>query len=421
MPAASNRRSEYLVICTGGFQTAPRRPVLLPVAGGDDRGPQHGHAVQRRVQARDRERAADAPGRGVLLRPRHAGAVAGAARVRARRARHAGARHATTGRSTAATSRAPWPASSRSRCARVRIVRLGRARVHARHRQTTMAAGGVDRAPRSCRTSSSRSSSASRRSLLVAYAGARPHLAARRSRSAASAIAAHGRLDHAAARQQAYTQSMRYTKLIPTGDFKLWSWLPLPGPIRTHDRGLVRAWAAADRHERQPAEALLADAVAAVVDLVARRRRDRRRGLVPPALDARVAGARTGDRGHVRANGPSTRSGTRVSCRSGCCRGDSSRPWARPRSAWLAASSSAGATRGYAKATCRTRAPKRGPSSRRADDPDIDPEVRKEAAWALAERRFDADPAGWEPPERLAPERVGRRQHGSSARSRSPW
>src|SRR6478609_4321224 len=32
--------------------------------------------------------------------------------------------------------------------------------------------------------------------------------------------------------QQAFTQSMRYTKLIPKGDFKLPSWMPLPGPVR---------------------------------------------------------------------------------------------------------------------------------------------------------------------------------------------
>jgi hypothetical protein len=40
------------------------------------------------------------------------------------------------------------------------------------------------------------------------------------------------------------------------------------------------------------------------------------------------------------------------------------------------------------------------------NDPTVNEEQRKDAAWALAERRFDANPAGWEPPAQLAPERV---------------
>ena len=38
--------------------------------------------------------------------------------------------------------------------------------------------------------------------------------------------------------QQAYTQSMRYTKLLPQGNFKLPSWMPLPGPVRHTLEGL---------------------------------------------------------------------------------------------------------------------------------------------------------------------------------------
>ena len=58
---------------------------------------------------------------------------------------------------------------------------------------------------------------------------------------------------------------------------------------------------------------------------------------------------------------------------------------------------------------CKTRAPARGRSARTSfDDPEVDDEQRKDAAWALAERRFDRDPEGWEPPERLAPGRVDR-------------
>jgi 6-pyruvoyl-tetrahydropterin synthase related domain len=40
--------------------------------------------------------------------------------------------------------------------------------------------------------------------------------------------------------QQSYTQSMRYTKLVPRGSFKLPSWLPLPGPIEHTIEGIVR-------------------------------------------------------------------------------------------------------------------------------------------------------------------------------------
>src|SRR5262249_27226340 len=40
------------------------------------------------------------------------------------------------------------------------------------------------------------------------------------------------------------------------------------------------------------------------------------------------------------------------------------------------------------------------------EDPEIDEAQRKDAAWALAERRFDRDPDGWEPPANLSPTRV---------------
>ncbi len=39
---------------------------------------------------------------------------------------------------------------------------------------------------------------------------------------------------------QAYTQSMRYTKLQPQGSFTIWSWLPL-GPLRDPSQSFVRA------------------------------------------------------------------------------------------------------------------------------------------------------------------------------------
>jgi len=40
---------------------------------------------------------------------------------------------------------------------------------------------------------------------------------------------------------QAYTQSMRYTKVLPGGGFSLPSWMPLPGPVRNTVEQLVRA------------------------------------------------------------------------------------------------------------------------------------------------------------------------------------
>ena len=34
---------------------------------------------------------------------------------------------------------------------------------------------------------------------------------------------------------------MRYTKLVPKGTFETWSWLPLPGPVRSAINDFVRA------------------------------------------------------------------------------------------------------------------------------------------------------------------------------------
>jgi hypothetical protein len=44
-----------------------------------------------------------------------------------------------------------------------------------------------------------------------------------------------------------------------------------------------------------------------------------------------------------------------------------------------------------------------------ADDTTVSEETRKDAAWALAERRFDRGPDGWEPPARLSAENIARR------------
>ena len=44
-----------------------------------------------------------------------------------------------------------------------------------------------------------------------------------------------------------------------------------------------------------------------------------------------------------------------------------------------------------------------------SESADADPELKKDAAWALAERRFNEDPEGWRPPERLAEGEIERR------------
>jgi len=44
-----------------------------------------------------------------------------------------------------------------------------------------------------------------------------------------------------------------------------------------------------------------------------------------------------------------------------------------------------------------------------ADESSFDADVRKDAAWALAERRFDSNPSGWEPPAHLAPAAINKR------------
>ena len=104
-----------------------------------------GDALQRRVQARDGERAADASGVGLLLRPRHARAVARTARVLARRARIArrdAQRLADLRRQHREHAGGRVLLHHRSR---VRVVRARRARAHARYRETKMAPGRVDR------------------------------------------------------------------------------------------------------------------------------------------------------------------------------------------------------------------------------------------------------------------------------------
>ena len=208
----------------------PGRAVLLPVPGVDDRGAQPRDAVQRRVQARDGERPAHAPGRARTTSPRACGRrgpappafaiaafgmlVQDAHRLEDLRRQH---REHARGRVLV-----------RDR-ARVRAVRARRARVHARHREAAVAAGGA---------ASRRDHVAHRRRDLRRDRGDRcsGSCAARgapgRSRSPVGAVgvAAHRGVVAAAARGNRRTRRACGTRRCsPTGSsFKLPYWIFLP-------------------------------------------------------------------------------------------------------------------------------------------------------------------------------------------------
>jgi hypothetical protein len=209
--------------------------------------------------------------------------------------------------------------------------------------------------------------------------------------------------------RQAYTQSMRYTKLIPRGDFKLWSWLPLPGPIRYTIEELVRGVS------RPP------------IDTNANPPKHFSPTLWLPWWIWLLAGVAIVFAGWYR------RRSTLVLLVLALVLGIMFVEW--PEHAiwntrflpfWLLSwglLAAMGATEivralanlaGWSYRWIRdgdlqdARAHAWAERATSFDDPEVDDEQRKDAAWALAERRFDRDPEGWEPPERLAPERVGR-------------
>ena len=209
--------------------------------------------------------------------------------------------------------------------------------------------------------------------------------------------------------QQAYTQSMRYTKLLPKGNFKLPSWMPLPGPVRHTLEGL---WNAVVRPpldtNANPVKHFSPTLwlpwwiwLLAGVAIIAAGWYRRRSTLVLLVLALVIGVMFIEWPEHAIWN-------TRFL------------PFWMLSWAFLAAMGAteiarlvalrrrAARTRGYATAICRTRAPARGPRSRPpTTTTTVDPEARKDAAWALAERRFDRGPDGWEPPERLSDDVVG--------------
>jgi hypothetical protein len=205
-----------------------------------------------------------------------------------------------------------------------------------------------------------------------------------------------------------YTQSMRYGKLVPKGGFKLWGWLPLPGPIRHATNDFVRAlgtWVDPNTHKhvKQPLWLPWWIWLLAAVAIVAAGWYRRRSTLVLLVL-ALVMGVL-----FVQWPADFAVWNTRFL------------PFWLLTWGFLAAMGAAEVCR-LAASLVRwaytwirdgdlqdARARAWAELATAEDDETIDPAVRKDAAWALAERRFDADPAGWEPPWHLSPENTKRR------------
>jgi hypothetical protein len=206
---------------------------------------------------------------------------------------------------------------------------------------------------------------------------------------------------------QAFTQSMRYTKLVPKGSFEIWSWVPLPGPLRNTLNGFVRALGSSSdpttrKHLMQPLWLPWWIWALAGVAIVAAGWYRRRSTLVLLVLALVLGVLFVQWPEHAIWNtrflpfwlftwGLLAAMGATEICR------------------WLAMVVVA-AYRWIREGDLQdARARAWAEVATSDDDPTIDPAARKEAAWALAERRFDSDPAGWEPPERLSPAKIRER------------
>jgi len=210
--------------------------------------------------------------------------------------------------------------------------------------------------------------------------------------------------------QQAFTQSMRYTKLLPKGNFKLPSWMPLPGPVRHTLEGL---WNAVGRPpldtNANPVKHFSPTLwlpwwiwLLAAVAIVAAGWYRRRSTLVLLVLAIVVGVMFIEWPEHAIWN-------TRFL------------PFWMLSWAFLAAMGATEIARlvalGVSSAYAWIRDGDLQDARARAwaeiataddDDNAVDPAARKEAAWALAERRFDRGPTGWAPPVRLSDAVVGR-------------
>jgi hypothetical protein len=211
--------------------------------------------------------------------------------------------------------------------------------------------------------------------------------------------------------QQGFTQSMRYTKLLPRGNYKLPSWLPLPGPVRHTIEGL---WNAVGRPpldtNTNPLKHFSPTLwlpwwiwLLAGVAIIAAGWYRRRSTLVLVIL-ALVMGIMFIEwPEHAIWN-------TRFL------------PFWMLSWAFLAAMGATEVARLAAMLVRRAHTWIRDGDLRDArarawavlatgSDDDIvpiDPELRKEAAWALADRRFDRGPDGWNPPARLSDRAIAR-------------
>jgi hypothetical protein len=206
----------------------------------------------------------------------------------------------------------------------------------------------------------------------------------------------------------AYTQSMRYTKLVPKGTFTTWSWLPLPTPVRDATNDFVRALGTyldpvSHKHLKQPLWLPWWIWLLAAVAIVAAGWYRRRSTLVLLVL-ALVMGVL-----FVQWPADFAVWNTRFL------------PFWLLTWGFLAAMGATEICRWVAQLVrwsyewirdgdlqdARARA--WAEIATADDDAALDPAVRKSAAWALAERRFDVDPLGWQPPPHLAPERTKQR------------
>jgi hypothetical protein len=209
--------------------------------------------------------------------------------------------------------------------------------------------------------------------------------------------------------QQGFTQSMRYTKVSPKGNFELPSWMPLPGPLRHTLEGL---WNAVGRPpldtNANPIRHFSPTLwlpwwiwVLAAVAIVAAGWYRRRSTLVLLVLAIVIGVMFIEWPEHAIWN-------TRFL------------PFWMLSWAFLAAMGATEIARlaalGVSSAYAWIRDGDLQDARARAwaeiatadDDAGVDPALRKEAAWALAERRFTRGPDGWEPPERLSDAVVGK-------------
>ncbi len=212
--------------------------------------------------------------------------------------------------------------------------------------------------------------------------------------------------------QQAFTQSMRYTKLLPSGTAKLPSWIPLPGPIRHTIDGL---WNAVGRPPIDPGTNPLRHIsptlwlpwwmwILAGVAIVAAGWYRRRSTLVLLVLALVVGVMFIEWPEHAIWN-------TRFL------------PFWMLAWAFLAAMGATEIARLVALAVGGAYGWIRDGDLRDArahawaeiataadDDVTVDAQARNDAAWALADRKFDHGPEGWEPPEQLSDEVIGKRK-----------